>query len=52
MSEETGKISLANGGTLTRNFNAETLKKALEKLLIISDEHKQSKFSKFKGRTK
>ncbi|MBO5099069.1 MAG: diadenylate cyclase CdaA [Clostridia bacterium] len=52
VSEETGKISLANGGTLTRNFNAETLKKALEKLLIISDEHKQSKFSKFKGRTK
>lgn len=52
VSEETGKISLANGGTLTRNFNAETLKKALEKLLIISEEHKQSKFSKFKGRTK
>lgn len=52
VSEETGKISLANGGTLTRNFNAETLKKALEKLLLISEEKKQSKFSKFKGRTK
>ena len=52
VSEETGKISLANNGTLTRNFNAETLKKALGKLLIVSDEHKQSKFSKLKGRTK
>ena len=53
VSEETGKISLANGGTLTRNFNSETLKKALEKLLIVSTENeKQRKFSKFKGRTK
>ena len=52
VSEETGKISLANNGTLTRNFNADTLKKALEKLLIVSDEQKQSKFSKLKGRTK
>lgn len=52
VSEETGKISLANGGTLTRNFNADTLRKALGKLLIISEEQKQSKFSKFKGRTK
>ena len=53
VSEETGKISLANGGTLTRNFNPDTLKKALEKLLIVSTENeKQRKFSKFKGRTK
>ncbi len=53
VSEETGKISLANGGTLTRNFNPETLKKALEKLLIVStDNEKQRKFTKFKGRTK
>lgn len=52
VSEETGKISLANNGTLTRNFNAETLKKALEKLLVVSGEQKQSKFSKIKGRTK
>ena len=53
VSEETGKISLANGGTLTRNFNPETLKKALEKLLIVpADNEKQRKFSKFKGRTK
>lgn len=53
VSEETGKISLANGGTLTRNFNSETLKKALEKLLIVAtDNEKQRKFGKFKGRTK
>ncbi len=52
VSEETGKISLANGGTLTRNFNAETLKKALEKLLISANEEKPRKFSKLKGRIK
>lgn len=33
VSEETGKISLASNGSLTRNFTAETLKKALEKAL-------------------
>lgn len=33
VSEETGKISLASNGSLTRNFTAETLKKALVKAL-------------------
>lgn len=33
VSEETGKISIARGGDLTRNLNIETLKKALHKAL-------------------
>lgn len=52
VSEETGKISLAKDGTLTRNFTSETLKRALERLLISSENEKQSKLSKLKGRIK
>ena len=38
VSEETGKISIAKKGVLTRNFTGETLKRALEKSLFKSDE--------------
>ena len=34
VSEETGKISIAKRGALTRNFTKETLKRALEKSLL------------------
>lgn len=37
VSEETGKISFAMNGSLTRNLNRLTLKKALTKLLIPED---------------
>lgn len=37
VSEETGKISIASNGSLTRNFSAETLSKALSKAL--KDDH-------------
>ena len=33
VSEETGKISIALNGSLTRNLNEESLKKALTKIL-------------------
>lgn len=36
VSEETGKISIALNGSLTRNFNEESLKKALTKILTKS----------------
>lgn len=52
VSEETGKISLANRGSLTRNFNYETLKRALEKLLITEKNERTARFSVFKGRSK
>ena len=38
VSEETGKISLALGGDLTRNLTPDSLAKWLEKLLVPSDE--------------
>lgn len=38
VSEETGKISIAVNGSLTRNLTELTLKKALTKLLITSEE--------------
>ncbi len=34
VSEETGKISIAINGTLTRNLNGQTLKKAIERALM------------------
>ena len=37
VSEETGKISIAVNGSLTRNLNEITLKKALMKLVIPAD---------------
>ncbi len=48
VSEETGKISIAKKGTLTRNFTAETLKRTLEKSLLKFDDAKSSKSEKEK----
>lgn len=52
VSEETGKISIAKGGSLTRNFTPESLKRALEKALLTAEEDKPSGFSRFTGRGK
>lgn len=41
VSEETGKISIAKRGALTRNFTGETLKRALEKSLLKLEEKSQ-----------
>lgn len=38
VSEETGKISIARHGTLTRNLTGESLKKALKKILAPEEE--------------
>ncbi len=40
VSEETGAISIAVGGELTRNYNEQSLKDELTKLLVISEESK------------
>ena len=37
VSEETGKISIAVNGSLTRNLTELTLKKALTKLLVVNE---------------
>ncbi len=42
VSEETGKISIAKKGTLTRNYTGETLKRALEKSLLSFEVDKKS----------
>ena len=52
VSEETGKISVAKDGVLTRNYTQETLKRSLEKNLIISAETKKSPIKKIKERVK
>ncbi len=52
VSEETGKISVAKSGTLTRNFTKESLKRYLEKTLINSENQKQSAFAKLRARGK
>ncbi len=53
VSEETGKISLARNGSLTRNFTTDTLKRALEKMLLTFDDNsKTSKLQKITGRSK
>lgn len=44
VSEETGNISLAIDGILTRDYNRETLVKALESLLIEEDENIKDSF--------
>lgn len=46
VSEETGKVSLAIKGSLTRNISTESLKKALEK--FMSKEEIQESFDKIK----
>lgn len=38
VSEETGKISIARNGTLTRNLNGDSLKKVLKKILAPDEE--------------
>lgn len=55
VSEETGQISIAEKGILTRNYNRITLRETLEKYLLdSSDEKAQGKtiFSKFSSRKK
>lgn len=47
VSEETGKISIARGGTLTRNLTGESLSKALHKILM-QDMDNADKIDKFK----
>lgn len=47
VSEETGKVSIAVNGSLTRNVGREPLKKALEKI-IIKKENETPLFSSFK----
>lgn len=46
VSEETGTISIAHKGKLTQNYNFQTLKKELSKLLIPADPAKTSNISK------
>lgn len=48
VSEETGKISIAMNGSLTRNLTEQTLKKALTKLLIPEEEEPGDKSKKLK----
>lgn len=52
VSEETGKISVAKDGSLTRNYTQDTLKRSLEKNLIISGGTKKSPIKKIKERVK
>ncbi len=53
LSEETGTISLAVGGELTRNFTRETLIKALEDHILWSDQEARSfKKKRKKGETR
>lgn len=47
VSEETGKISIARNGTLTRNLTGESLTRALNKI-FIQDTDKSEKIDKFK----
>ncbi|MCF0127149.1 MAG: DNA integrity scanning protein DisA nucleotide-binding domain protein [Pseudobutyrivibrio sp.] len=45
VSEETGTISIANNGVITRNYTLQSLEMTLRKeLLIVSDEDKPAKF--------
>ncbi len=47
VSEETGKISIAMGGALTRNLSREPLKHALERFLSTDEAYSPSKLFKF-----
>lgn len=49
VSEETGKISIAINGNLTRNLNAQTLKNAIMRALSSEEEDKNSKKRLFRG---
>ncbi|MDK2800297.1 MAG: diadenylate cyclase [Clostridiales bacterium] len=53
VSEETGKVSVALDGDLTRNLTIETLKKALHKTLLINRDNKsKKKLLSWKGKVK
>ena len=53
VSEETGKISIALEGSLTRNLTVESLRKALNKLLLPDTEEKPiRKILKWRGMNK
>ncbi len=43
VSEETGKISIARNGSLTRNLSRDSLRRALEKTLVINRESGETK---------
>lgn len=51
VSEETGKISIAADGSISRNYTEETLKKAINKYLSTTDENRSSEkvFSRIGG---
>ena len=49
VSEETGKISLAVNGNLTRNLNAQTLKNAILRAIKPNNDSNQTKKRFFKG---
>lgn len=49
VSEETGKISVAINGSLTRNLNAQTLKNAIMRALKSEENEKSSKKKLFRG---
>ena len=46
VSEETGKISIAMNGSLTRNLTEATLKKALTKILAVNEQQEKDPFKK------
>ncbi len=52
VSEETGKISIAINGTLTRNLDENSLKKAIEKALTLKVQKNTSKIKFWKGISK
>ncbi|HCC35254.1 MAG TPA: TIGR00159 family protein, partial [Ruminococcaceae bacterium] len=53
VSEETGTISIADNGTISRGYNSLNLRKTLEKLLLGSeDENGKRRFLFFKTRDK
>ena len=52
VSEETGKISVAKSGELTRNFTKESLKRYLDKIFVETEPHKPNALAKFRARGK
>lgn len=52
VSEETGKISIAMNGSLTRNLTEASLKKALTKLLMVNESTEKDTFKKIFRKSK
>ncbi len=52
VSEESGKISFALNGGLTRNLTSDTLRKALNKNLVPERETNSKKLILWRGKTK